>query len=166
MNKENKQGINSEYFIFLFIWIMCDDIEGVILAGSDYWGGYNPSNPPVNYAYAHGKYKKTHLSVYFVRFIFMHHVAMKNNKICCCFVFHFDSIDLDTTVWLILVWLWSSYHWVPGFYWCDQTEALLNHRLVFIITLSAWQYPYRWGRMGRCLNAVTLATHVKLSNSM
>ena len=51
MNKENKQGINSEYFIFLFIWIMCDDIEGVILAGSDYWGGYNPSNPPVNYAY-------------------------------------------------------------------------------------------------------------------
>ena len=27
-NKEYKQGIHSEYFIFLFIWIMCDDIGG------------------------------------------------------------------------------------------------------------------------------------------
>ena len=29
---------------------MCDDIGGVILAGSYFWGGHDPPNPPTNYA--------------------------------------------------------------------------------------------------------------------
>ena len=32
---------------------MCDDIGGVILAGSYFWGGHDPPNPPTNYAPDH-----------------------------------------------------------------------------------------------------------------
>ena len=28
---------------------MCDDIGGVILDGSDFWGGHDPRNPRANY---------------------------------------------------------------------------------------------------------------------